>query len=287
MMALLPALKTDEASGTTIDTASARYIVKQGPYRDGREVTMLIAGPKGVQSAVYTDGSRELVFWYQQQMAEVVGKMFAEQDEFRALILGGGAFTMPDYLARKYPNAQVDVVEIDPTLYEIAKEHFGMEDLPNMKVYAEDARSFVRRAGAFGADSPSVGLLGAGEKYDFILVDVSYDIAMPWQFVTREFGDAVAELLDDDGVMAVNMLASEVGGCGKMYDAVYGIYARNLPNRYMVRYESGAEVVTNTELFFSRTARPELGLTALDKKIGTTYTDSFAPIEHLLLSCHR
>jgi spermidine synthase len=273
LVAILPVAMTRDNDTVTIDTATARYLVARGAV-DGREATMLVAGPKGVQSAVFTDGSEDLVFWYQQQIAQVVDNLHDEDDEFRVLVLGGGAFTTPEYLAKKYPRAHIDVVEIDPGLFNISKRYFGITGASNMRVYGEDARSFVRRAEG---------------NYDFVLVDVFNDIEVPWQFVTREFGNEVGGLLEDGGVVAINMVAAETGGCGQIYDALYGIYARNLPYRYAVKHLPNPETVSNMELVFSKQELQlqGLGWKMLDKEIGTTYTDKFAPIEHLLLQCYR
>ena len=272
LAAIFPVMRPD-AGAITIDTASARYIVKQENWwENGREITTLRAGPRGIQSAVYTDGSYDLVFWYHQQMLNAIARLHDRNDAFSVLVLGGGAFTVPDHVARDYPNAQVDVVEIDPELFKIAQEYFGVQDLPNLKVYAEDARSFVRRS---------------EKTYDFILVDVFHDISMPWQFATREFGDAAVGLLSRDGVLAINMIGAQEGGCARIYDAVYGIYARHLPHRYYSKEWPDPTMVSSLELFFSWRPLPELGLTRLDKEVGVIYTDRFAPIEHLLLQCYR
>ena len=181
---------------------------------------------------------------------------------------------MPDYFARHFPNAQIDVVEIDPELFNIAQRYFNVEDWSNMNVYGEDARGFVNRG-------------GNGEKYDFILVGVSHDIAMPWQFVTREFGEAVRKMLVDDGVVAVNLIAAETGGCGQLFDAVYGAYASAFAHRYLIREDVAPERLANTVLLLSRQEKPEMGIAPLDREIDAVYTDRFAPIEHLLLQCHR
>ncbi len=42
-------------------------------------------------------------------------------DTKRVLAIGGGAFVFPQYLAKNHPEIQVDVVEIDPKLIEVAK----------------------------------------------------------------------------------------------------------------------------------------------------------------------
>jgi len=274
IIALVAVLQPADTRGRVIDTAAARYVVHEGLWRDGREVRMLITGPRGAQSAVYTDGSNDLVFWYKQQVSALLRRLHEEDAEFRVLILGGGAFTLPDYLARNFPKARIDVVEIDPELFDIAQRYFGVEDHANMHIYAEDARSFVNRG-------------GDGKLYDFVLVGVSHDIALPWQFATKEFGEAVAQILARDGVAVVNLIAAEEGGCARIYEAVYGAYAQYFRYRYLTRDNVAPDEIANSVMVFAREPKPELGLRRLDKEIGRVYTDRFAPIEHLLLQCHR
>ena len=37
-----------------------------------------------------------------------------KKQDFKSLTIGGGAYTFPRYMELFYPNAQIDVVEIDP-----------------------------------------------------------------------------------------------------------------------------------------------------------------------------
>ncbi|MCL2094692.1 fused MFS/spermidine synthase [Candidatus Saccharibacteria bacterium] len=267
--------RSSDSDTITIDTATARYLVVSTTWED-RDITALLSGPHGIQSAVFTDGSGELVFWYQHRVAEVFHSSMSDiEAPPRILILGGGAFNLPDYFARQYPDSTIDVVEIDPKLQTIAEKHFGFVQHDNINIYGEDARSFVRSK----ADT---------KQYDFIMVDVSKDIAMPWQFVTREFGDRLNHLLDDQGVIVVNLIGAQAGNCSRLFDAVYGIYARHLPNRYIVQQFPGDHTITNIELIFSRRALTfdeTSSIQPLQRAIGRVYTDRFAPIEHMLLQC--
>ena len=39
----------------------------------------------------------------------------------RTLMIGGGAYSYPKHYLRKYPEAEIDVVEIDPELFLLAQ----------------------------------------------------------------------------------------------------------------------------------------------------------------------
>jgi len=66
----------------------------------------------------------------------------------RALVLGGAALSLPVALSRRRPAMEIDVVEIDPRVTELAREYFayGRADYPDIRVTHEDARVFLRRA---------------------------------------------------------------------------------------------------------------------------------------------
>ena len=253
----------------TVDTESARYVISRMPWGD-KDVTALSTGPGGIQSAVWVEGEKDLVFWYTQKMVGIVEKVFDGTGNI--LIIGGGAFTMPEYLARKFPNAQVDVVEIDPQLAGIAEKYFRFEQPDNLAVYAEDARSFVR---------------DSNKKYDVILIDAFSDAFVPWQLVTREFGSRIAGILTEDGVVAINTILAPEGKCKGLFEAFYGIYATHLPHRYMIRRAYSRTDYGNLEMVFSRRDLGGLGLEmeVIEKESWKDYGDEFAPIEHLSLKC--
>lgn len=72
------------------------------------------------------------------------------------LILGGGGYSFPKFLLANYPNALIDVVEIDPKMTEIAKKYFYLKNSPRLNIISEDARVFLNRN---------------TKKYDVIIVD--------------------------------------------------------------------------------------------------------------------
>ncbi len=57
---------------------------------------------------------------------EVYRVLFPEPKNL--LSLGGGAYTIPQIFFNEVPNLQIDVVEIEPSLYDIAKTYFRLTD---------------------------------------------------------------------------------------------------------------------------------------------------------------
>lgn len=87
---------------------------------------------------------------------------------------------------------EIDVVELDPVVYDYAKKYFGLK--PNHTAYIEDAISFVKRESIKVEDR---------KQYEFILHDVFTGGAVPASLFTAEFFTELRSLLTNDGVIAI------------------------------------------------------------------------------------
>lgn len=110
----------------------------------------------------------------------------------RILVVGGGGGSIPTALSDLYPQAKIDVVEIDEAVTRVAEDFFYFEETQNMKVHVEDGRVFVKRAGL------------RGDMYDYILLDAFFGDYMPEHMLTREFLEEVRELMHQDSVLVAN-----------------------------------------------------------------------------------
>lgn len=251
---------------TMIDTPNAHYEVIKGVYND-RPVHGLTTGPGGVQSAVYTDGSDDLVFWYTQEIARLTLDLQPE----RIVVLGGGAFTLPQYLAEKLPSSQIDAVEIDPQLEPIAKQYFNYHSPSNVKLIFEDARTYVN---------------GAHTAYDMVIMDAYGDTEMPFSLTTQEYVAALSRLVAPDGVVLVNAIGGLNGGaCETIIRALHTSYQRVFPHA-LYSNESGTKILrANHILAYSRQPLSLTGMQPLDISTGMVLTDNYAPTERLHFSC--
>ncbi|MBM4419456.1 MAG: hypothetical protein FJ033_14270 [Chloroflexi bacterium] len=102
------------------------------------------------------------------------------------LIIGGGGYSLARYFRSVYPNAPVEVFEIDPVVTEVARGWLGLTDDPLTRIVHGDARQTLR-------------LIPADRRYDLIVLDAFADIVVPMQFVTAEFNALVASHLNPDG----------------------------------------------------------------------------------------
>jgi len=95
-------------------------------------------GDKLVQGRMNKDGSLSLDYFKQLMYS------FRHVNEVKKIcILGLGAGCLHRYIHNKYPEIQIDTVEILPEVVSIAREKFYLPDAVN--VYVEDARTWVKK----------------------------------------------------------------------------------------------------------------------------------------------
>lgn len=108
----------------------------------------------------------------------------------RLAILGFGAGTTARAYAKYFPDTQIDGVEIDGELLEVGERYFALERRRELRLYAEDARTFLRRT---------------AERYDAIFMDAYRQPYVPFHLATREFFALARERLRPGGVVVVNV----------------------------------------------------------------------------------
>lgn len=116
----------------------------------------------------------------------------------RALFIGAGAFGMPEQMSRRFPNAIIDVCEIDPSVIDVGRKYFKLDEFPNVKAHAGDARQFLRQY--------------QGEKYDFVFGDAYNGIRqIPAHLASKEFFQLVRDHLTPQGLFLMNVISAVEG----------------------------------------------------------------------------
>jgi spermidine synthase len=144
------------------------------------------------QSCVDLKAPKHLVFPYTRMM---LAALLLDPSPTNVLIVGLGGGTLPTTLAQLYPNARIDVVELDPAVVAVAKAYFDFAPTPNMNVFEQDARVWVKRAAS------------APRRYDLVMLDAFNGDYIPEHLMTREYLQEVRELLVDGGAVASNTFA--------------------------------------------------------------------------------
>ncbi len=113
-------------------------------------------------------------------------------DPKRILIVGLGGGTLPTALHELYPEAEIDSIEVDPAVVDVAERFFHFAPTPNNRVHVQDARVWVKRA------------LRRDTRYDLVVLDAFNGEYIPEHLMTREFLAEVAELMTPEGTLASN-----------------------------------------------------------------------------------
>ena len=135
--------------------------------------------------------------------------LLIKQDPEDILVIGLGGGSIPMTFADLFPNAKIDVVEIDEAVVRVAEEYFNYSDTDNMTVYVDDGRPFIKRAGI------------RGQKYDYIVLDAFSGDYIPEHMLTLEFLEEVKTIMREDGVLVANTFSTS-----RLYDHESVTYQR-------------------------------------------------------------
>lgn len=154
----------------------------------------------------------------------------------RVLMIGGAGFAYPKQLLCEHPGVQLDVVEIDPAMVELAREHFFLDRLEerlavegrsdDLRIFVEDGEAFLRdgEGSAVVAPGAEPGRGGCAQhgfaRYDVIINDafVGRD---PAAFFASDEGIAAArKRLTPGGLLMANCVVEFTG------DAMYRLFAQ-------------------------------------------------------------
>ncbi|WP_127497820.1 spermidine synthase [Actinoplanes solisilvae] len=168
--------------------ASGVAELRPDPDRDTAYTLLLDGAP---QSHVDLADPAHLQFEYIRRMAAAIDLIAPAGEPLRALHLGGGALTLPRYIATTRPGSAQRVVEIDGPLVEFVRSRLPLPAKANIRVRVEDARAAVE------------GMRDAG--YDLIVLDVFAGARTPAHLTSIEFAHELARVLDPAGHLLVNI----------------------------------------------------------------------------------
>lgn len=145
------------------------------------------------QSYVDLDAPTHLEFEYARRLGHVLDLVAEPGRPLDALHLGGGALTLPRYLAVTRPGSRQDVVEADRGLLELVTEHLPLPDGTGIAVHGADARAWLESAPDDSADVLIADVFG-GSRVPAHLTSVAY--AREAERVLRDGGVYLANLAD-------------------------------------------------------------------------------------------
>ncbi|MHB8880535.1 MAG: spermidine synthase [Thermodesulfovibrionales bacterium] len=167
------------------------------------------------QGGIYLNAPDKLLYEFTQM--GFVSLAFMDRDPKDVLFVGLGAGAMPRYFTGRYPDAAIDIAEIDPDMLAVAQKYFYFKDNERMKTFIEDGRLFVKRA---------------RKKYDWIVLDAYQNDYIPFHLTTLEFLKEVKGRLKDDGVVVANITSTFRN---KFFDSMVMTYKKAFPHFYILK----------------------------------------------------
>jgi spermidine synthase len=203
------------------DGVYQQITIYEGAYL-GRPARFLLLD-RSESGAMFLDSTdpSDLVYDYTKYYS--LYKIFTPQVR-NALVLGGGAYSIPKALLHELPDAVVDVAEIEPSFLDLAKRYFGAAESPRLRNFVEDGRRFLH-------DSDT--------DYDLIFGDVYYSyFSVPPQFTTQEFFALARSRLRPEGVFIANMIGDLSRRQPSLIMTEIRTFQTVFPNSYFFAVES-------------------------------------------------
>ncbi|MFF0162605.1 spermidine synthase [Streptomyces sp. NPDC005263] len=156
-----------------------------------RERAWLLTVDGAPQSYVDLDEPEHLEFEYARRLGHVLDTVAEAGRPLDALHLGGGALTLPRYLAATRPGSRQDVVEADGALLDLVVEQLPLPEGADVAVHAADARAWLEAAPADSAD--------------VLVADVFGGSRVPAHLTSVPYARAAARVLRGHGVYLANL----------------------------------------------------------------------------------
>jgi spermidine synthase len=205
----------------------------------------------------------------------------------RLLVLGLGGGSVGSYLGRRLPDLQIDYVDIDPAVPEVAERFLGFRPGGRTRVTISDARGFLH---------------GSAERWDFIYCDTYIGLSVPFHLTTVQFLEEVRRHLAPHGVFGLNLAA---GLSDPFSRAMYRTVRDRFATTYVVDVRGASNVLVlatdEDRLSFSELAERGRALDArlrfdpplvrlahafaetnFDPATAQLLTDEFAPVDRLI-----
>ncbi|WP_406166311.1 spermidine synthase [Streptomyces sp. NBC_00996] len=143
------------------------------------------------QSYVDLDAPTHLEFEYARRLGHVLDTVVEPGAALDVLHLGGGALTLPRYVAATRPGSRQDVVEADRGLLSLVGEHLPVADGSGITLHGADARAWLEAA--------------APDSADIMIADVFGGTRVPAHLTSTAYARAAERVLRADGVYLANL----------------------------------------------------------------------------------
>ncbi|MFJ4810711.1 spermidine synthase [Streptomyces longwoodensis] len=177
-----------------------------------RERAWLLTVDGAPQSYVDLDEPTHLEFEYARRLGHVLDLAAEDGRPLDVLHLGGGALTLPRYLAATRPGSRQDVVEADRGLLDLVTEHLPLPPDAAIALHTADARAWLEAA--------------SDDSADLLVADVFGGSRVPAHLTSLAYAREAERVLRADGVYLANLadtapfafLRSQLATFGELFE---------------------------------------------------------------------
>lgn len=178
-------------------------------------------------------------FTYTEWMANAAEGYFASAgwtpSDKRVGMVGLGAGSIASRFAQQ--GYVVDAFEIDPQVYKVAVDEFGLQDYGRMEVHIGDARASLQER---------------DYSFDVLFVDAfASKFSIPFHLATSEAFKEYAKAVSGDGLIIINIISAEEGPRSEMFRSVSSTAREAFPHQVAI-YGGDATSVQNVILIGSK-----------------------------------
>jgi len=191
-----------------------RIRVVEEDFPSGVKVTALMLDST-IEGVLFNESPTTLLKY---QRYWELAKLFSGKLE-NILVLGGGAFTLPQALVNHNPGSRLEVVEIDPAVVEVGRLFFQVDQYPKMRIVVDDARRYLKHT---------------NRKYDLIFGDAFQGVhSVPAHLLTKEFFQEIKNRLNERGIFIINIISAVKGKHTTLFLSVINTLKQVFPNTYV------------------------------------------------------
>jgi spermidine synthase len=132
----------------------------------------------------------------------------------KILFIGLGGGSAQKRIWRDFPRLDLQAVELDPEVRDVAYRYFELPRSPRLKVTIEDGRRFLTRD---------------RRQWDAIVIDAYFSDSLPFHLTTVEFLELVRSRLAPGGVVASNLIGAVTGEGSTLFRSMYKTYRAAFP----------------------------------------------------------
>ena len=269
-------LKGELKTSVSFDTEYGRVLIYNGITAEG-EIVRCLNIDKGNESATYIDEDKcyDLVYEY----TKYYDLMFESLKEIKnVLMIGGAGYSYPKYYISNYTDKNMDVVEIDQKVTEIAKKYFylnklidefNLEENNRLNLIEEDGRTYINKN---------------TKKYDAILNDAFAGESPAETLTTLEAVQKIYNSLNKNGVYLTNIISSIEGGKSEFIKAEVNTLKQVFKNVYVVpcTYKDNLELVQNNMVIATDDELNIDNTVKVDTTNSIILTDNYCPVDSLV-----